>query len=103
MDILGQITKLREARGWSDYRLAKEAGIAQSTLTNLYKRENSPTISTLEAICGALGISLSQFFAGIDENSVLTDDQRGMLEKWVLLTPSQKDRVMAYILGCLQQ
>ncbi|MDR0841434.1 MAG: helix-turn-helix transcriptional regulator [Christensenellaceae bacterium] len=103
MDILQQITSLCEARGWSAYRLAKEAGIPQSTLSNLYKRKNSPTVSTLSAICGAFGISLSQFFAGADEGHALTADQQELLQKWVILSPSQKERVMAYILGCLQQ
>ncbi|MDR0916773.1 MAG: helix-turn-helix domain-containing protein [Oscillospiraceae bacterium] len=102
MDILQRITKLREARAWSEYRLAKEAGLSQSTLSNLYKRGNSPTISTLETICTAFGITLSQFFAETDEQPALTDDQRELLEKWVLLTPTQKERVTAYISGCLQ-
>jgi len=102
MDILQQITQLREERGWSEYRLAKEAGIPQSTLSNLYRRENSPTLSTLEAICGAFGISLAQFFSGIDENHSLTDDQRALLENWVLLPHAQKEKAMAYILGMLE-
>ena len=102
MDILRRITELREERGWSFYRLAKEAGIPQSTLSNLYQRANTPTVSTLEAICSALGISLAQFFS-IDEKYALTDDQKELLKRWVLLTQSQKERVMAYILGCLQQ
>ncbi|MDR0906774.1 MAG: helix-turn-helix domain-containing protein [Oscillospiraceae bacterium] len=102
MDILRRITELREARGWSDYRLAKEAGIPQSTLSNLYKRANSPTVSTLDAICAAFGISLSQFFAESDEIPALTDDQRQLLDKWVLLSPRQKEKVIAYILGGLE-
>ncbi|MDR0838437.1 MAG: helix-turn-helix transcriptional regulator [Oscillospiraceae bacterium] len=103
MDILQRITSLREARGWSEYRLAKESSIPQSTLSNLYKRENSPTLSTLSAICAAFGITLSQFFVQPDEDDHLTDEQRNLLEKWVLLTPSQKENVLAYILGCLQK
>lgn len=103
MDILGRITDLREKRGWSEYRLAKEAGIPQSTITNLYKRENSPTVSTLEAICRAFGISLAQFFSDIDDKQQLTDDQRGLLENWLLLPKTQKEKVMAYILGLLER
>ncbi len=103
MDILGRITQLRENRGWSEYRLAKEAGIPQSTLTNLYKRENSPSVSTLEAICHAFGLSLAQFFSGIDDKQQLTDDQRNLLESWALLPQNQKEKVMGYILGLLEQ
>ncbi len=83
--------------------MAKEAGIPQSTLTNLYKRANSPTVTTLEALCRAFGLSLAQFFSGIDDNEQLTDDQRDLLENWMLLPQNQKERVMGYILGLLEQ
>jgi len=103
MDILGRITQLREARGWSVYRLAKEAGISQSTITNLYKRENSPTVSTLEAICHAFGLSLGQFFGELDENQQLTPDQRELLNNWARLPNRHREKVMGYILGLLEQ
>ncbi|MCL2760132.1 MAG: helix-turn-helix transcriptional regulator [Desulfuromonadales bacterium] len=103
MDILQQITKLREERNWSEYRLAKEANLPQSTLLNLSKRCNSPTVPTLEAICGAFGISLSQFFAQADEGGDLTEEQKQLLDNWTLLSKTQKKTVMAYIYGLLQK
>ena len=39
-----------------------ESGLTQSTLNNLYTRKTEPKISTLRAICGAFGITLSEFF-----------------------------------------
>ncbi len=35
MEVAKRILQLREERQWSEYRLAKEAGISQSTLSNL--------------------------------------------------------------------
>ena len=103
MSILDRITQLREDRGWSDYRLAQEANIPQSTLSNLYKRNNSPTVSTLEAICAAFGISLAQFFSSLDNNNALTPEQQELLKDWTLLSNSQKEKAMAYIYGLLQK
>ena len=102
MDVLQHITALRKERGWSEYRLAKESGISQSTLSNLYRRDNTPTVSTLEAFCKAFGISLAQFFTGINEDSILTTEQKGLLQNWVLLSSQQKEKVMAYIQGLLE-
>lgn len=99
MDILQQIAKRRDERGWSDYRLAKEANIPQSTLSNLFKRENSPTIATLEAICRAFGISLAQFFSDTDAACALTPEQKELLDTWILLPTAQREKVMAYIHG----
>lgn len=102
MDILARITALRKERGWSEYRLAKEAGLPQSTITNLYKRGNIPTISTLGAICSAFGISMAQFFSA-EQNISLTKEQETLLAQFVLLSSGQKDKVMAYIRGLLQK
>lgn len=62
MDVLEKIDILRKEKGWSINYLAMESGLTQSTLNNLYSRNTEPKISTLRAICGAFGITLSEFF-----------------------------------------
>lgn len=62
MDVLERIEDLRKKKGWSKNYLAMESGLTQSTLNNLYSRNTEPKLSTLRAICGAFGISLSDFF-----------------------------------------
>ncbi|MDR0857891.1 MAG: helix-turn-helix domain-containing protein [Oscillospiraceae bacterium] len=101
MSVLERINKLRDERGWTDYRLAKEANIPQTTLINLHKRNNSPSLPTLETLCGALGITLAQFFSEEGEPAPLTEEQRQLLDKWQLLSKSKKEKVMAFIQGCL--
>ena len=62
MEVLEKIEKLRKEKGWSINYLAMESCLTQSTLNNLYSRNTEPKISTLRAICGAFGITLSEFF-----------------------------------------
>ena len=62
MDVLKKINKMRIERDWSIYRLSLESGIAQSTLNNMFNRETLPSITTLECICHAFGVSMSKFF-----------------------------------------
>lgn len=62
MEVLEKIEMLRKEKGWSINYLAMESGLTQSTLNNLYSRNTEPKISTLRAICGALGITLAEFF-----------------------------------------
>jgi len=90
MDILDRVKYLRDKRGWSNYRLAKEAQISEGSLNNLFRLNNQPTIPTLEAICAGLGISLSQFFAFDDEAVALSQEQREMLDLWSTLGAEQK-------------
>ncbi len=97
MDILTQIKKLRDERGWSNYRLAREAGISENSLNNLFRRNNLPTIPTLEAICKGFGITLSQFFAEGGEAVELTGSQRDMLMAWDALTEEQKESLLEFL------
>ncbi|CZT55653.1 helix-turn-helix domain-containing protein [Solibaculum mannosilyticum] len=93
-DILKEITRLRLERNWSEYELAKNSGLSQSTISTWYRKGQTPTIQTLEKICRGLGITLSQFFAEGDEPISLTQSQKEMLDNWSALTPEQQQIVM---------
>ena len=97
MDILAKIQELANIRNWSINRLAKRAGLSQSTLSGLFLRNNCPTIPTLERICKAFGITLSEFFAEDNTLTQLTDEQREMLDKWAALSDEHKKAVIALI------
>lgn len=90
MDAQKHIKELMEERGWTDYRLAKEANLSHSTVTNMFNRNNAPTLPTLEAVCRAFGITLAQFFAEGDEPEKLTEEQRILFSRWSPLTEEQK-------------
>ena len=90
LDIHRRLKDLMEERNWTEYKLAKEAGLSQSTISNLFKRNMLPTIPTLEAICSSFGLTLSQFFA--EGNIVsLTSQQRELINCWNLLSGEQKE------------
>lgn len=89
MNTKARIRQLLEERGWTEYRLSKESGLAQTTISNIFKRNTEPTIPTLEAICVGFGITLAQFFS--DGTAVeLTQEQRDLFDRWVSLTAEQK-------------
>ena len=93
----GALVELMEERGWTDYRLAKEANLSHSTITNVFKRNNAPTLPTLEVICRAFGITLAQFFAEGGEAVEITDEQRELFAKWSTLTEKQKALLLEFI------
>ena len=66
MDVLGRLRQLLDERGWTEYRLSKECGLAQSTIGNIYRRNTIPSLETIETICKGFGISVAQFFAEND-------------------------------------
>lgn len=93
MDVNARIRALLDERGWTPYRLAKESGLSDATVGNLFRRNTVPSLPTLEAICNGLRITLSQFFAEGEMIEVSTD-LKELFDAWVNLTPEQKDAVM---------
>ena len=93
-DILSAITTYREERGWTEYQLAERSGLPQSTISS---KNMVPTIPSLEKICMAFGITLSQLFAEEDSPVSLTDSQRKLLERWSRLSEEQQAVVFALI------
>lgn len=61
-----RIRQLMNERGWTIYRLAQESGLSQTTISNIFKRNNQPSLPTVNAICDACGITLAQFFTEND-------------------------------------
>ena len=49
-----------------------------------------PTLPSLEKICGALGITMSQLFAGDGDAVALTEPQQRLLERWSMLDEGQQ-------------
>lgn len=97
MDVLEKIKRLQKERGWTNAQLAESAGLTPSTLSMLHKRNNQPSISTLQAICSAFGITISQFFSDSDLPLDLTPDQIRLLEQWSTLTDTQKEALLELI------
>lgn len=93
MDILQKLRALLNERGWTEYRLAKECGLSESTISNIYKRNSVPSFLTLEAICKGFGITLAQFFAE-GEMIDLTPETKELFDSWVALTPDQKTAIL---------
>ena len=89
MDPQARLQQLLQERGWTEYKLSKECGLAQSTIGNIFRRNTVPSIATLETICQGFGTTLAQFFAE-GEQVELTPELKELFDCWVCLTPAQK-------------
>lgn len=96
LDTHARLRQLLAERGWTEYRLAKEAKLSESTIKNIFQRNATPSIPTLEAICSGFGITPAQFFS---ENDMveLSPELKKLFDGWVFLTPKQKAAVFNVI------
>ncbi|MBQ9936358.1 MAG: helix-turn-helix transcriptional regulator [Lachnospiraceae bacterium] len=98
MNVLDKIVQLRESRKWSEYQLAEKSGLTQSTISSWYRKNMLPTIPSLQKICDAFDITLSQFF--MEENEEihsLTDNQSKLLQAATRLQPEQYQQLIKFI------
>jgi transcriptional regulator with XRE-family HTH domain len=96
-DILSVITQYREERSWTEYQLAERAGLPQSTISSWYRKGMTPTVSSLEKICQAFGITLSQLFSENEEVVTLTGSQKLLLQRWSKLSKEQQKAIFNLI------
>lgn len=94
MTVLERILQLRMERGWSEYRLSEESGIAQTTISSWFRKNICPSVPSLEKICEAYNISLSQFFNWDNEPVSLSEKQFELLENWNRLTEEQQSIII---------
>ena len=85
-----QIAKLRKEHGFTQEQLAELAGVSQSHLRRVELGEADITVSHLQLLCDAMGITLREFFD--DESSV--DEIDLAVSK---LSPKQKKLLLAFL------
>lgn len=97
MEVLEKIEKLRKERNWSIYQLANEAGLTQSTLSNMLNRGTCPTIDTLNKICSALDISLAEFFDDNQNQIYANKTEIDLISKYRALSNKEKEAIKSLI------
>ncbi len=60
-----RIRYLRKQKGWSIEDLALESDVNKNYLSDVERGTRNPTVSIVEKISNALGVSLSTLFKGI--------------------------------------
>lgn len=80
MTVQDRISELLKERGWSKYKLAKEAGFYKATVYDWFNEKHfTPDRESIEMVCAALEISQAEFYSGVDESD-LNAEQVKLLE-----------------------
>lgn len=97
MDINKKIVNLCNERGWSIYTLSLEAGVTQSTLNSMLQRGNPPKIETLQCICQAFGMTLSQFFMDDEQVEILSSREKELISSFRKLSDKKQEALLTLI------
>lgn len=99
MNIPQRIDELCQIHQMSKYRLAKLTGISQSAFSKLSRQQSSLSIDSIQRICNAFGISLSQFFEESEPKPILPppEQELQLLSYWNRLSKEKKEYVLLMI------
>ena len=90
MDVSKRLRHLREQCGYTQNGLAERAGVSQTHLRRVELSQADITVSHLQLLCDAMGISLKEFF----EEATDTDEIASAFSK---LSPKQKRLLLSFI------
>jgi transcriptional regulator with XRE-family HTH domain len=66
-----KLRSIREERGMSQRELAQKAGVSTNAVSLIERDENSPSVSTLQSLAGALNVKMSYFFDDHEPTPIL--------------------------------
>ena len=97
--VLDRIEGLASDNGMTIYELARSAGVPNSTLYNAFERRTMPRIDTVDKICEALDITMSDFFlfsgdAGM--GSYMSEDEIELIEMNRSMTRRNREHLLVY-------
>lgn len=96
-----RILELCKKKGWTEYKLAQESNIPNSSINAMFKKDHVPTVHNLQKICNAFQITLSQFFySNLFEEK---NDSELFIQLWQTLSIHDKELVVAYMHGLLKK
>lgn len=82
MKIGARLKKYRISKGYTIYKLSKETDISQNHISAIENDKRQPTIDTLERLIAPMGISLAELFNTNESVSLLTDNERKLVENY---------------------
>ena len=101
MQIGSRIKELRKSRNFSALEMAMKSQISQSYLYELESNIKSPSFETLEKICAALHISLSDFFNSNIFELPPANEDNSLSKRYYQLSPTNRrllDKMIEFML-----
>lgn len=97
-----RIKELRQKMNLSQDKLAKELGLAQTTLYNYETGRNDPSVETLIHLADFFNVSVDELI-GRETNfiniNLLSEDEAYLIRKILKMKPLELEKTKAYVTG----
>jgi transcriptional regulator with XRE-family HTH domain len=101
-DVLRVLKLIMIQRDISENQLANLSDVPPSTINSFFRKNNTPSISTLQQLCKGLDITLSQFFNTLEQGKQLYITEKDAyydlnIDEYQHLSHSQKSIINSII------
>ncbi len=97
MDIAKRLKKIRNAKGYSVYKLSQLSGISETHIRDLERGDRNPSLDTIYRIADILGLSLSEFLNENETVSYLTDKEKELLNYYRMMPEESSDALLGFL------
>lgn len=88
--------ELRDEKGLTDYKVAKLAGIGQSTLSDWKKGRSAPKNEKLKKILDVLDVTMDTFVGSNSTTDGLSNDERELLRLFRSMPSESRIELLSY-------
>lgn len=98
---IDRLNYIMQERHLSRYKLERVSGVAQASLSTILKGSCAPSLHTLDRIIEGLDMTAEEFFKDElpPEVSILTSEERHMLDLWRKMKHTDKMMIYAFAQG----
>jgi transcriptional regulator with XRE-family HTH domain len=91
-----RIRELRNIRGWSQEQFADICGVHRTYMGHMERGEKNVSLTSIVRVSDALGITLSEFFAGLESGESPFDKPRRGRSKQSIAYPTEtRNRILS--------
>lgn len=102
MDIGKRLRYIRQSKNISIYKLSEKTGISQNHISGIELGKRQPTVDTLKRLVAPLGITLAELFNENENISILSNNERELVENYRIL-PNEKADILLKLSDILKE
>lgn len=97
INVLERIEQMRLSRNWTEYELSKRAELPQTTINTWYRKQQVPTLHSLEKLSEAFGVTLSELLADGNAPMAITETDQKYLQLFHCLRQDQQQALIKFL------
>lgn len=96
-----RVAQYREAKGWSQGELGRQAGLSQAAVSHVEAGTRTPSIETARLLATALGVSVGVLMGEAQATAV--GEEARVVELWRRVSPATRVQVGRFLRFCLAE